>query len=210
LEGIPGGGGEILDDEIRTLVSPKKTKTATWLAVMEIAHKEHLYTSASQVFGFGEEPLHRLKALERLRCQQEASLAKYQVGFLAFISWPLQFESRYGEVFSGLKGWKLGATPEEYLRHAAFCRLYLDNIPHHQASWPTMGLDVAARALAGGCDDMGGTMMEENVVSQAGSVHSCVTEEEVKETIRSAGYTPQKRDSWYRVMTDDSQEMRVR
>ncbi|HMS16719.1 MAG TPA: CofH family radical SAM protein [Planctomycetota bacterium] len=201
LDGVPGGGGEILDDEIRQRVSPKKTTTATWLRVMEIAHQEGLYTSASQVFGFGEEIVHRLRALLRLRDQQDRSLARFGLGFMAFVSWPLQYESRFGDVFGGIKGMKLGATNEEYLRHAAFCRLFLDNIPHHQASWPTMGLSVAAQALRGGCDDMGGTMMEENVVSQAGSVHSCVTEDEVQKTIKAAGFLPVKRDSWYRLLT---------
>lgn len=198
LGGVPGGGGEILDDEIRDRVSPKKIRTADWLRVMEEAHALGLYTSASQVIGFGEEPRHRVRALMNVRDQQDRSLARHGHGFLAFVAWPLLFESRYGEVFGRLKGWRLGATAEEYLRHIAFCRCFLDNIPHFQASWPTMGLDVAAEALRHGCDDMGGTMMEENVVSQAGSVHCAVTPDEVRRWIHSAGFVPVQRDSWYR------------
>ncbi len=201
LRGIPGGGGEILDDEIRAKVSPKKIKTAAWLRVMEIAHERRLYTSASQVFGFGEEPIHRLRALEALRAQQDRSLARFGHGFMAFIAWPLQYESRYGEVFGKMKGWKLGGDAEDYLRHIAFCRVYLDNIPHFQASWPTMGLEVAGRALHHGCDDLGGTMMEENVVSQAGSVHACAPAESLVRVAKSAGFEARQRDSWYRALS---------
>jgi cyclic dehypoxanthinyl futalosine synthase len=201
LGGVPGGGGEILDDEIRHIVSPKKTKTQVWLSVMEIAHELDLYTSASMVFGFGEEPRHRINSLLAIRDQQDRSLARFGRGFMAFVTWPLLHESRYGHVFGALKGWKLGGTPEEYLRHVAFCRLFLDNVEHFQVSWPTLGLDVAARALRAGCDDMGGTMMEENVVSQAGSVHCSVSEAEVRGAIEEAGFVPQKRDSRYRPLT---------
>ena len=197
LDGVPGGGGEILDDEVRRHVAPKKLMTGPWLAVMEAAHALDLYTSASMVIGFGEEPVNRVRSLDNLRRQQDRSLKLHGTGFLAFISWPLQFESRYGRVFGDLKGWKLGADAAEYLRHTAFCRCFLDNIPHFQASWPTMGLETARRALAVGCDDMGGTMMEENVVSEAGSVHACATEEELRQTIRAAGLEPVKRTSRY-------------
>ncbi|NRA97675.1 MAG: hypothetical protein HRU14_15880 [Planctomycetes bacterium] len=200
LDGVPGGGGEILDDEIRDQVSPKKTKTAAWLDVMDGAHELDLYTSASMVFGFGEEPRHRVNSLTALRDQQDRSLERYGRGFMAFISWPLQYESRYGRVFAGLKGWKLGGTADDYLFHTAFARLFLDNIPHFQASWPTMGLAVAQDALRAGCDDMGGTMMEENVVSQAGSVHSCVSEQQVRAAVEAAGFAPKKRDSRYRTL----------
>lgn len=203
LDGVPGGGGEILDDEIRSVVSPKKTKTGPWLEVMGEAHALGLYTSASQVIGFGEHPRHRINALRALRDRQDASLAAHGHGFLAFISWPLQYESRYGRVFGELKGWHLGADAREYLRHTAFCRLYLDVIPHFQASWPTMGIEVAAQALRAGCDDMGGTMMEENVVSQAGSVHCSTAETEMREAIRAAGFQPAKRDSWYRLLEEE-------
>ncbi|MEE2713208.1 MAG: CofH family radical SAM protein [Planctomycetota bacterium] len=200
LDGVPGGGGEILDDEIRTQVSPKKTKTAAWLDVMDGAHELDLYTSASMVFGFGEKPKHRVNSFTALRQQQDRSLERYGRGFMAFISWPLQYESRYGRVFSGLKGWKLGGSADDYLFHTAFARLFLDNIPHFQVSWPTMGLAVAKDALRAGCDDMGGTMMEENVVSQAGSVHSCVTEQQVRSTVEAAGFTPRKRNSRYHAL----------
>src|SRR5262249_37021727 len=110
LRGLPGGGGEILDDEIRQRVSPKKTMTAAWLRIMGEAHALSLATTVTMVFGFGEEPVHRVRAFEAIRRRQDESLAKHGRGFLAFASWPLQFESRYGQVYAERKGWKLGAS----------------------------------------------------------------------------------------------------
>jgi cyclic dehypoxanthinyl futalosine synthase len=200
LQGLPGGGGEILDDEIRDRVSPKKTKTAAWLRIMGEAHALGLATTVTMVFGFGEATAHRVRAFEAIRRRQDESLERFGRGFLAFASWPLQFESRYGQVFAERKGWKLGASCDEYLRHTAFARAYLDNVPHFQASWPTMGLDCATRALASGCDDMGGTMMEENVVSQAGSTHCSMTEGDLRGAIAGAGLVPRKRDTGYQLL----------
>jgi cyclic dehypoxanthinyl futalosine synthase len=197
LAGLPGGGGEILDDEIRARVSPKKTKTAAWLRIMSEAHELSLTTTATMVFGFGEEPIHRLRSLDAVRRTQDASLASFGRGFTAFASWPLQYESRFGRVHSDRLGKKLGGTEEEYLRHTAFARVYLDNVPHFQASWPTMGLDVAREALRFGCDDMGGTMMEENVVSQAGATECSASPEALAACIRAAGLTPRRRFTDY-------------
>ena len=198
MDGLPGGGGEILDDEIRHRVSPKKQKTERWLHCMRVAQSMGMVTSASQVIGFGEEPEHRFRSLLRLRELQDESLEKGGSGFLSFVMWPLQYESRYGFVFSEKKGVKLGATPEEYLRHVALSRLFLDNIPHIGASWPTMGPEVAKEALTWGADDFGSTMLEENVVSSAGSTHTCMTEPRMRDLIEAAGFRPQKRDSSYR------------
>ncbi|MSR73969.1 MAG: CofH family radical SAM protein [Planctomycetes bacterium] len=204
LGGVPGGGAEILDDTVRDVVSPKKTRTADWLRIMGEAQALGLYTSASQVFGLGETPQQRINALLAVRAHQDMALREHSLGFMAFVAWPLQFESRYGAVFGQGKGWELGSDGAGYLRHIAFCRVLLDNIPHFQASWPTMGLEVARDALHYGCDDMGGLMMEENVVSQAGSVHCNVTEEQMRAAIRQAGYEPVKRDSWYRLLQSTS------
>ncbi len=197
MKGLPGGGGEMLDDEIRRRVSPKKTMSDRWLDIMGEAHELGLSTTVTMVFGFGEAISHRCNALERIRNRQDRSLALFGRGFLAFASWPLQHQSRYGELWGLKKGVKLGATSDEYLRHTAFARIYLDNVAHMQASWPTMGIDVAARALAASCDDMGGTMMEENVVSQAGSVYSCATEAALREAISNTGLLPRKRTTEY-------------
>ncbi len=197
MDGLPGGGGEILDDEIRNRVSPKKLKTDPWLSCMLDAHSLGMVTSASQVIGFGEDPRHRFNALESIRSTQDKSLAVHGCGFLSFVMWPLQFESRYGEVFGGRKGVKLGAERNEYLRHTALSRLYLDNIRHIGASWPTMGPEIAAEALVFGADDFGSTMIEENVVSSAGSTNESMTEGAIRSHIQSAGFSPQKRDTNY-------------
>ena len=197
LDGLPGGGGEILDDEIRRKVSPKKLMSQPWLDCMADAHALGLLTSASQVIGFGEEPLHRFRALEGLRRTQDQSLKAHGRGFLSFVMWPLQFESRFGEVFARRQGIQLGAERDEYLRHTALSRLFLDNIPHIGASWPTMGPQIAAEALRFGADDFGSTMIEENVVSAAGSTNDCMTEEQIRQHIHRAGFEPRKRNSSY-------------
>ncbi len=201
LDGLPGGGGEILDDEIRERVSPKKLMSTGWLSCMSDAHSLGLLTSASQVIGFGEEPTHRFNALQGIRDTQDKSMAAYGRGFLSFVMWPLQFESRYGEVFGNKKGVKLGAEREEYLRHSALSRLFLDSVPHIGASWPTMGPVIAAEALMFGADDFGSTMIEENVVSSAGSTYDCMTEEAIRAHIGDAGFRPQKRDSAYQAVS---------
>lgn len=201
LRGLPGGGGEILDDEIRKRVSPKKQRTDGWLDAMHHAHKLGLTTTATMVIGFREEIRHRLNHLQRLRDLQDASLSDFGNGFNAFISWTVQIEntplekSRFAAEY--------GATPHEYLRHTAISRIFLDNIPHHQASWPTQGEKVASVALHFGCDDFGSTMIEENVVSAAGArtaVKCSVDVPEIHYQIRGAGFVPAQRDSSYQIV----------
>lgn len=200
LRGLPGGGGEILDDEIRKRVSPKKIRTENWLGVMKVAHRLGLTTTATMVIGFREELTHRLNHLQRLRDTQDESLARYGNGFNAFISWSVQIEntplgrSRFRDEY--------GATAAEYLRHTAISRIFLDNLPHISASWPTQGLKVAQTALHFGCDDFGSTMIEENVVSSAGAptaIKPCLSVEEIHRQIRAAGYIPAQRDTSYAI-----------
>ena len=136
---------------------------------MSAAHDLGLVTSASQVVGFGEGPEHRFRAQDAIRRTQEVSLERAGSGFLSFVMWPLQHESRFGTVFGEKLGYDLGATTDQYLRHVALSRLFLDNVPHLGASWPTMGPEVAARALGGGADDFGSTMIEENELHAAAS-----------------------------------------
>jgi cyclic dehypoxanthinyl futalosine synthase len=201
LQGLPGGGGEILDDEIRQRVSPKKQRTDGWLDCMRQAHRLGLTTTATMVIGFREEIRHRLNHLQRLRDLQDASLRDFGDGFNAFISWTVQIEhtplekSRFAAEY--------GATPHEYLRHTAVSRIFLDNIPHHQASWPTQGEKVASVALHMGCDDFGSTMIEENVVSAAGArtaVRPCMDVPDIHYQIRQSGFIPAQRDSSYRLV----------
>ncbi|MEK7466728.1 MAG: cyclic dehypoxanthinyl futalosine synthase [Planctomycetota bacterium] len=200
LKGLPGGGAEILDDDVRAEISPKKLKTAGWLEAMRLAHKHGLATSASMVIGFGETYAQRVNHLLRLRDLQDESLAKHGNGFTAFISWTAQLDT---VPMSGLvrrKGLR-PAGAQEYLRNVAVARLFLDNFRHHGASWPTQGVAIAQVALNAGCDDYGSTMMEENVVSQAGtSTMSSIIVEEMQVQIREAGFVPAQRDTRYRIL----------
>ncbi len=199
MDGLPGGGAEILDDEVRQRVSPKKIRADEWIEVMEIAHSVGLVTTATMVYGFGETLEQRLNHLERLRSAQERSLRAGYKGFNAFISWPLQHNEQTSLGRSKHKE-KYGSTPSEYLRHIAWCRLYLDNIQHHQSSWPTLGIEIAQLGLHFGCDDIGSTMMEENVVSTAGAPTKhkwSMSPEELRHAIRAAGFIPVERDAFY-------------
>lgn len=198
LAGLPGGGAEMLDDDIRRRVSPKKQSAAGWLEAMRIAQGLGLTTTSTMVIGFGESIEQRIGHLQKLRDLQDESLAAHGNGFTAFIAWTLQTDntslgrSKNRETY--------GATAQEYLRLNAVARLFLDNIPHVQASWPTQGLRLAEIALEFGCDDFGSTMLEENVVSSAGTSLRHVAEITMQRHIRGAGYTPAQRDSSYRIL----------
>lgn len=198
LHGLPGGGAEMLVDEVRLDVSPKKGSAENWLRVMEEAQQLGLSTSATNVIGFGESHLHRVKHMQRVRELQDRSLAAGLVGFTSFIAWPVQLENNsFGKRNRGKNRIELGASAHEYLRHVAISRLFFDNIPHIQASWPTMGMGVAQMALFAGADDAGSTMMEENVVSASGTTKVMAGEAELQWNISRAGFVPQKRDSDY-------------
>ena len=198
LAGLPGGGAEMLDDEVRQRVSPKKQSASGWLDAMRIAHRLGLTTTATMVIGFGETLEQRIGHLEKLRDLQEESLRAHGRGFTAFIAWTLQIQntpmgrSKIREDY--------GASASEYLRLAAVARLFLDNFDHVQASWPTQGLRLAEVALEFGCDDFGSTMLEENVVSAAGTSRRHVAELTMQHHIRGAGYVPAQRDSRYNLL----------
>jgi len=202
LRGLPGGGAEILDDEIRQVVSPKKISGDRWIEIMGVAQSLELHTSASMVIGLGESIKHRIRHFSMLRDRQDKSLKDYNNGFIAFIAWPLQFEFTPLGKQSQNKG-KLGAGATEYLRNLAIARIFLDNFSHFQSSWPTMGFQVAQVALEFGADDFGSTMLEENVVSQASSTTHCnVRVEEIRSIIQSAGYEYAQRDTAYEIVAN--------
>ncbi len=201
MSGLPGGGGEILDDEIRHRVTPKKIMTDDWFGVMKVAHELGLVTTATMVIGFREELRNRMNHLQRLRDEQDDSLKRFGNGFNAFISWTVQIEgtplgrSKFASEY--------GATSTEYLRHTAIARIFLDNIPHMSASWPTQGAKVGQMALHFGCDDFGSTMIEENVVSAAGAITKAspvMLPHEIHRQIREAGFTPAQRNTNYEVL----------
>ena len=200
LRGLPGGGAEILDDEIRQRVSPLKQPAQGWLDVMREAQALGLATSATNVIGFGEEPRHRMNHLIRLRELNDESIAAHGNGFTAFIAWPLQHSELTSMGRSRLKD-AYGATPVEYLRHMAIARIMLDNFLHFQASWVTLGPKVGQVSLHYGIDDFGSTMLEENVVSSAAhDTYMAMSERNIHALIRDAGYVPAKRDTRYNIL----------
>jgi cyclic dehypoxanthinyl futalosine synthase len=198
LHGLPGGGAEMLVDDIRLDISPKKGGSGNWLRVMEEAQSLGLVTSATNVIGFGETNKHRIMHMELIRDSQDRAIQNGRNGFTSFISWPVQLENNsFGKRNRGKNRLELGAGPNEYLRHIAISRLFFDNIHHIQSSWPTMGLGIAQMALFAGADDAGSTMMEENVVSASGTEKTEANEAELQSIIIRAGFTPRKRDSEY-------------
>lgn len=205
MHGLPGGGAEMLVDDVRKDVSPKKGLPANWLRVMEEAQSLHLTTSATNVIGFGESNQQRVEHMRRVRELQDASLSQHGMAFTSFIAWPVQLESNsFGRRNRGQNRVTLGAGSSEYLRHVAVSRLFLDSIPSIQSSWPTMGIKTAQMALFGGANDVGSTMMEENVVSASGTTKFSASELELQHVIKRAGFTPVRRDSDYvRLETPD-------
>ena len=186
LYSMPGGGGEILDDEVRKRVSTKCT-TDEWLGVMRAAHRVGLRTTATMMFGIGDRTEHRVRHLQRIRDLQDET-----GGFTAFIPWTFQREN----TALGRKI-KEELTGMDYLRMLAVSRLFLDNVDHIQSSWLTQGLRLGQVALRCGADDMGSIMIEENVVSAAGA-HNEADEKMLRYLIREAGFRPQQRDILYR------------
>lgn len=189
LDSIPGGGGEILVQEVRDRVAKKKVGADRWLEIMEMAHAQGLKTSVSMTFGLGETNADRVEHILRVRETQARS-----GGFTAFITWPFQPEHT-----------EMADTPKTdavtYLRTQAFARAVLDNVPNVQASWVTMGMKIGQIALRFGANDFGSLMMEENVVSAAGTTH-CTTIDEIERLIRDAGFTPRRRRQDYTIIRE--------
>ncbi|MBF6589969.1 MAG: dehypoxanthine futalosine cyclase [Ktedonobacterales bacterium] len=193
LDGLPGGGAEILDNRTRNKIAPHKGTWESWIEAERLAQREGLTTSATMVFGFGEELEERVLHLTRLRDLQDESLAHNGNGFTSFICWSYQPDH------TAMGGTR--APGEEYLRMVAFARLMLDNFENISASWPSQGAALAREALRCGANDFGSTMMEENVVSAAGAdVGTCMTVKQIQAEIRAAGFRPAKRDSRYGVL----------
>ncbi len=198
MHGLPGGGAEMLVETVRKDVSPKKGHPDNWLRVMKEAQLLGLTTSATNVIGFGESNADRVQHLNRIRDQQDEILEQGLIGFTSFIAWPVQLETNtFGKRNRGRNKLERGAGPTEYLRHVAISRLFLDNVNHIQASWPTMGISIAQMALLAGADDAGSTMMEENVVSASGTTKLSASEYELQLSIKRAGFIPVRRNSDY-------------
>src|SRR5437660_1181680 len=180
LYSLPGGGGEILDDEVRNRVSTKCT-TDEWLAVMRAVHRVGLRSTATMMFGIGDTVEHRVRHLQRVRDLQDET-----GGFTAFISWTFQRENT-------ALGRRIKDEPTgvDYLKMLSVSRLFLDNIENFQSSWLTQGLKLGQVALRFGANDMGSIMIEENVVSAAGADNRA-DERTLRYLIRQAGFIPEQ------------------
>ena len=189
LDSVPGGGAEILVDRVRQIIAPKKTTSDEWLDVMRHAHRLGMSTTATMMYGHVETVAERVEHMRRIRELQDETR-----GFRAFISWTFQ---RDGNRLDDKVSDEQMPTSFDYLLTQAVSRIYLDNVDHIQSSWVTQGLKIGQVALGFGADDMGSVMIEENVVSAAGTSHRTSTDELVY-LIRSLGKTPVQRDTLYR------------
>ncbi len=187
LGSIPGGGGEILVDRVRKKIAPLKCDSDQWLEVMQIAHELGLKSSATMMFGHVEEMEDRIEHLQRVRTQQDRS-----GGFTAFICWTFQPQHTVLKIRQ-----PTGAAG--YLRMQALARIFLDNIENIQSSWVTQGPGIGQVALKYGANDFGSVMMEENVVSSAGTSFR-LNAPEIESLIRETGYEPRRRDNWYKLL----------
>ena len=197
LKSLPGGGMEILVDEVRDRVSPLKTKAQTYLDIHEEFHRLGMTTTATMMFGMGETWAHRIEHLDKVRALQDRSQGRAPLlqparGFTAFIPWTFQTDGS-----TRLK--RAPPTADEYLRVIALSRLYLDNFAHVQAGWVTEGPRIAQLALHAGADDWGGVLMEENVISAAGTLFG-MDPPTARRHLREGGFVPAQRDTYYRIL----------
>lgn len=192
LDSLPGAGAEILNDRVRRLISKGKCTGREWLDVMRAAHQLKLTTSATMMFGHIETIEERFEHLVWLREVQSEKPVDAK-GFIAFIPWPFQDE---GTLLRRIKGVRNQVTGEEYIRMLALCRIMLPNFRNIQASWLTVGKEIAQLCLHGGANDFGSIMIEENVVSVAGAPHR-FTSKGIQDAICEAGFIPQLRTQQY-------------
>lgn len=192
LDSLPGAGAEILSDRVRRLLAKGKCGSDEWLAVMRAAHQLHLTTSATMMFGHVETNLERMQHLVSLR-EVQADKPADANGFLAFIPWPFQDE---GTILKRLKRARNTCTGDEYIRMIAMSRIMLPNVVNIQASWLTVGKEVAQICLHSGANDFGSIMIEENVVSAAGAAFR-FTAQGIQDAIKRAGFTPRLRNQQY-------------
>ena len=193
LDSLPGAGAEILDDRVRRMISKGKCGAQEWLDVMRVAHKLNLTTSATMMFGHIETKLERFEHLVKIR-EVQSEKPKKSKGFLAFIPWPFQDD---GTLLKRVRNISNTVDADEYIRMIALSRIMLPNVKNIQASWLTVGKNIAQICLHAGANDFGSIMIEENVVSAAGAPHR-FTSKTIQEAIREAGFEPQLRTQQYK------------
>ena len=192
MDSLPGAGAEILNDRVRRLISKGKCGAQEWLDIMRAAHQLDITSSATMMFGHVETLQERFEHLADIRQVQSEKPADAN-GFLAFIPWTFQ---DVGTTLARIRRAKNDTTPDEYIRMIALSRIMLPNVKNIQASWLTVGKQVAQTALYAGANDFGSIMLEENVVSAAGAPHR-FTYKSIQEAIREAGFEPQLRTQKY-------------
>ncbi len=192
MDSLPGAGAEILTDRVRRLISKGKCGAQEWLDIMHEAHKLHITTSATMMFGHVETLRERFEHFEKIR-EVQSRKPEDAKGFLAFIPWTFQDADT---LLARIRGVHNLTTPEEYIRMIAMSRIMLPNVKNIQASWLTVGKPVAQICLQAGANDFGSIMIEENVVSAAGAPHR-FTSTSIQDSIREAGFEPQLRDQQY-------------
>jgi len=195
LDSLPGAGAEVLSDRVRKIVSPAKATSAEWLEVMKEAHKLNLPTSATMMYGHIETIAERIDHLILLRELQDKRPANHY-GFITFIPWPFQDE---GTVLLQRHGIRSSYSGPDYLRMIAISRIMLNNIPNIQASILTVGKEIGMLSLQSGANDLGSIMIEENVVSAAGSTNR-FNANEMQSIIKEAGFTPIRRNQKYELI----------
>ena len=198
LDSLPGGGAEVLVDRVRKIISPRKTTSDEWLSIMRAAHRLGMSTTATMMWGHVETLEERVEHLRRIRDLQDE-----MHGFRAFISWTYQPDNT---ALAPQVTWN--PTSFDYLLMQAVTRIYLDNVEHIQSSWVTQGTKIGQVALGFGADDMGSIMIEENVVSAAGTTYRATTEDFVH-YIRNAGFQPRQRDTLYRTVREYARGVKV-
>lgn len=198
LETLPGGGAEILTDEVRLKLSKTKVNTANWLSVHETAHDIGYRSTATMMFGHLDQPKDVVESLVGIRGVQDKSLGRGKKGFTAFIPWSYKPDNTALGKRMAASGQAVPG-PSSYLRILAFSRLFLDNVEHIQASWFSEGKKTGQMGLYFGADDFGGTIFEENVLLSA--KHECKTTfEEITRLIRDSGFRPAQRDTKYNIL----------
>lgn len=196
LKTIPGAGAEMLVDRVRNVIAPYKDTSDEWLETMKAWHRLGGYSTVTMMYGTVETVEERIEHIIKTRHAQDESLANTSGGFTAFIAWNFQPDGTpLGDELKSTLHWRK-ASGYDYLRTIAVARLLLDNIPHHQASWVTQGPKIAQIGLNFGLDDFGSTMMEENVVSAAGT-DFVMPIAEIERLISEAGYEPRRRNTLY-------------
>ena len=192
LDSLPGAGAEILNDRVRRLLAKGKCSGREWLEIMRAAHQLDITTSATMMFGHIETIYERMEHLVWIREVQSEKPVNSK-GFLAFIPWPYQDE---GTLLNKMRNIRNQVTGDEYIRMLAISRIMLPNIKNIQASWLTVGKNVAQLCLRAGANDFGSIMIEENVVSAAGAPHR-FTSKSIQNAIKEAGFDPKLRSQQY-------------